>query len=436
MADLTPKMDVQFHVLIVGAGISGLVLAQGLKKAGIKYTIFERDTDLNVRSNEWTMALHWSLDRLEKILPPEVYQDMTKASCNPSISIEAGGNYPIIHGETGNLLAGVPYQKGLRVPRSKMRLLCAEGIKVQYGKELVDVAFNQSGEGVIATFKDGTLVKGSLIVGADGPRSKVREFAMGSAEKAAVSRFPIWHHNLTVCYRDAEKARYLRREFPTSYLALSNRSFHAFQSISSMPEGPEHPESWIFHLAMAWNGNPDHSLSYAERLALIKEKSQSLAEPARSAFLWIPEDTLVHRADISYWITQPWENHGGRLTLLGDAAHPMPPYRGQGLNHCVCDTSELLAAFDEVCNYKSSLEQAISKYEADLVPRGSEEVKCSVENGKMLHDWDKVRESPVFKDGFRPMKGHDTYQTMTEANELQNGTIQVSEAPASIAAQI
>ncbi len=45
--------------------------------------------------------------------------------------MDAGGTYPIINGETGAMLAGVPYAKGLRVPRSKMRALCAEGIDVQ-----------------------------------------------------------------------------------------------------------------------------------------------------------------------------------------------------------------------------------------------------------------------------------------------------------------
>ena len=77
------------------------------------------------------MAIHWSLDRLEKILPPAIYENMAKASCNPAIPIEAGGNYPIIQAETGDLLAGVPYKKGLRVPRSKMRALCGENIDVQ-----------------------------------------------------------------------------------------------------------------------------------------------------------------------------------------------------------------------------------------------------------------------------------------------------------------
>jgi hypothetical protein len=56
---------------------------------------------------------------------------------------------------------------------------------------------------------------------------------------------------------------------------------------------------------------------------------------------------------------------------------------------------------------ESTLQDVISIYEAELVPRGREEVKCSVENGYMLHDWEKVRESPVFRNGFKPMDGHD-----------------------------
>lgn len=100
-------------------------------QAGIKYTIVEREVSMNYRSNEWTMAIHWSLDRLEKILPSELWTKLAQTSCNPSVPMDAGGNYPIINGETGAMLAGVPYAKGLRVPRSKMRALCAEGIDVK-----------------------------------------------------------------------------------------------------------------------------------------------------------------------------------------------------------------------------------------------------------------------------------------------------------------
>lgn len=78
-------------------------------------------------------------------------------------------------------------------------------------------------------------------------------------------------------------------------------------------------------MAMAWMGEVDNTLSYKDRLALIKERARNQGEPSRSAFMWIPEDTEVHKADISYWISKPWNNHDGRLTLVGDAAHPMPP---------------------------------------------------------------------------------------------------------------
>lgn len=98
---------------------------------GFHYTIFEKETKLNYRSNEWTMAIHWSLDHLEKLLPKRLFAKLSEVSCNPNVPIEAGGNYPIINAETGNLLAGVPYARGFRVPRSKMRALCAEGIDVQ-----------------------------------------------------------------------------------------------------------------------------------------------------------------------------------------------------------------------------------------------------------------------------------------------------------------
>jgi hypothetical protein len=199
-----------------------------------------------------------------------------------------------------------------------------------------------------------------------------------------------------------------------------------------MPDGPDHPETWIFHLAMAWLGDPDHTLTYQERLAMIKERAKEMAEPARSAFTWIPDDVLVHRADISYWISKPWDNRGGRMTLVGDAAHPMPPCklplsspkrnilkfssgkltpntpdRGQGLNHCICDSSHLLDALNNIRSNTTTLCEAISAYDAEMQPRGAEEVKCSLENGLMLHDWEKVKQSPVFTNGFKPMTGHD-----------------------------
>jgi 2-polyprenyl-6-methoxyphenol hydroxylase-like FAD-dependent oxidoreductase len=87
--------------------------------------------------------------------------------------------------------------------------------------------------------------------------------------------------------------------------------------------------------------------------------------------------------------------------------------RGQGLNHCICDVSNLLRGITEVRDGKSALVDAIATYEREMIPRGTEEVSCSVENGMMLHDWDKIQESPVFRRGFKPMDGHSSIKVET-----------------------
>lgn len=89
---------------------------------------------MNSRSNEWTMAIHWALPLLEEILPDDIFAKVSGIACNPTVGIHSG-LYPIIHGESGQLITGVPYENGLRVPRSKMRKLSAEGIDVEVSRQ-------------------------------------------------------------------------------------------------------------------------------------------------------------------------------------------------------------------------------------------------------------------------------------------------------------
>jgi hypothetical protein len=75
----------------------------------------------------------------------------------------------------------------------------------------------------------------------------------------------------------------------------------------------------------SWRGTRDATLGDADRLKKLKEIANLLEEPWKSELLWIPEGTPVADNAVSYWITIPWDNADGSITLAGDAAHPLPP---------------------------------------------------------------------------------------------------------------
>jgi hypothetical protein len=94
--------------------------------------------------------------------------------------------------------------------------------------------------------------------------------------------------------------------------------------VQDVPD-PEDPANWKFQVVTSWLGKQDDSLDTAGRLAQVKEKASTMCEPFRSAVLWMPDDTKITYDTMAYWVTAPWDNHDGRATLAGDAAHPMTP---------------------------------------------------------------------------------------------------------------
>lgn len=72
-----------FEVLVIGAGSTGLLLAQGLKKHGIKFQIFEREDaqTYQARPREWGMTLHWAAKYITECLPPELQEGLNAGIC-------------------------------------------------------------------------------------------------------------------------------------------------------------------------------------------------------------------------------------------------------------------------------------------------------------------------------------------------------------------
>lgn len=115
----------------------------------------------------------------------------------------------------------------------------------------------------------------------------------------------------------------------------------------------------------------------------------------KNAIEWIPEGTPVGFNKLEYWKTIGFDNKGGRATLAGDAAHPMTPQRGQGLNHAICDVANLASALNKAQKGELSLNDAVSEYDTEMIKRGGDEVQAALVNTKMVHDWNFLLQSPL-----------------------------------------
>jgi hypothetical protein len=159
------------------------------------------------------MGIHWSLPQLEALLPSELRARLKEAQNDPFWGAPEEDFFKLYNGLDGTILKALPIPKTIKVSRRKMRALCSEGIDVQvrnrkiwiirwlmesqYGFELINITYSSDQKEVTAAFSNGESVTGSLIIGADGPRSKVRELLMGP-EKGAVTPMGIVHSNVAV----------------------------------------------------------------------------------------------------------------------------------------------------------------------------------------------------------------------------------------------
>ena len=157
-------------ILIVGAGLGGLALAQGLVNAGFHVTVFERDLSPTSRAQGYRISIRsMGMAALTALLTPEKMSRLSTAKI-----ADVGDGFTCANEKMQPLFAIPPGQDaGVQLVRSELRRLLQEAINVQRNKRLIRL--EDTGDQVIAHFEDGSCAKGDLLVGCDGGASTVRE---------------------------------------------------------------------------------------------------------------------------------------------------------------------------------------------------------------------------------------------------------------------
>lgn len=352
------------------------------------------------------MGLHWGAPVLKSLMPDEWWSHIQSLQVDPHVPTKDVDTLSFIQGDTGDTMAAFTFGPFYRLRRSKLRDLLARDLDIRYNKRLSDIAYSTDGTSVTAHFSDGTSETGRLLIGADGARSTARQCLLGS-RIGAINRLP---YAATFIQRKFTREQALHlRQFHPLFLACAhpdnNFAFFGMQDAAD----PDDPSSWTFFFYISWYSSLEEQdatadWTDAQRLTQQKELSKKFCDPWRSAYEWTPDDAPVWYMGLTDWDPgregHRWDNHGGLITMVGDAVHPMTYQRGQGLNHSITDAGQLRDVLVKV-QEGGDRKELISAFEEEMIKRGGGEVRDSTTNTILLHDWEKVKQSPFFTKGMK-----------------------------------
>lgn len=214
----------------------------------------------------------------------------------------------------------IPHAREINI--RKLRLLCAEGLDVQYNKKFSHYELIANG-GVSVFFEDGTHEEGTLAIGVDGAMSRMRQCLLGPSATTDLLPFALMNFNTSYT---SEQALYIREHLhPLVDIAIHPAGHYIRTNILDIPDEND-PSTWTFQFLSTWPlknvADYDNESDRVKRLKAHVERD-GWAEPYKSAIEWIPDDTRIRKDELKIWKTVKWDNQGGRVTLCGDAAHAM-----------------------------------------------------------------------------------------------------------------
>jgi 2-polyprenyl-6-methoxyphenol hydroxylase-like FAD-dependent oxidoreductase len=339
-------------IVIVGAGIGGLVFARALERAGLEARVFERapafapvGAGILVQTSALLALRTLGLD-----------EPVLASGCEVVLGLGLTSKGKILQSTRMDFLKDELGAGVVAIHRARLHEILASSLErttVTLGKDCV--GFDDDGTGVALHFSDGSSERGALLVGADGLRSAVRKGLRGD-EPLRYAGYTSWRGiaQRVPGAEDGRVAELWGRGLRFGYAAIGAN------------------EIYWFAVANAKEGERDDDAHHA-----VVERFRDFADPV-PALIGATAKERVFRTDIH---DRPpiasWSL--GRVTLLGDAAHPTTPNLGQG----GCMAIEDAVTLARCLATNDTHDAAFSAYERLRVARTSRIVDASYGFGRI-----------------------------------------------------
>ena len=384
------------HIAIIGAGIGGVALAVACLHRGIPFTLYERDTSFDARAQGYGLTLQQASNAIKGLGILSLKEGI---SSTRHVVHTTDGKEIVEWGKrTHQNTKANPKRINVHIPRQALRLALLQQLGkhnvVQWGHRLID--FKQiEGKGLELNFEvNGQIkvAKADLVVGADGIRSVVRSLLV--AEDVMPLGYLGYMVILGICSLEALKG-------VESTLLDSATVFQTVNGYERIYVMPFSKDTIMWQLSFP--------MLEEDAKALSAKGAEALKEEACRITQWhqpIPQMMAATLpAQISGYPVYDREllkpemlEQGGAVTLIGDAAHPMSPFKGQGANQALLDALALARGITKGCRPLSNWKEhgirkaVLSEFEEEMLARSAGKVKDSAEAVKLLHSKVVLRE--------------------------------------------
>lgn len=365
------------QIAIVGGGPGGLTLARLLQLKGANVKVYERDLNKEARVQGSPLDMHKDsgMEALRRAGLVEEFKKNFRAGADKKLIVNERADVFFSDHDTEPARDVDSGSFNPEIDRGPLRKILLESLQpetVVWDSHFMSMEAHD--EGWLMHFKNGISVYADLVIAADGANSKIRPYVTNI--KAFYSGITMVEVNVY----DAEKT------IPHIYRLLNGGKIMAFGHGKCILGGQKGNGNLGFYASYKTGENwaASSGLDFSDKAQVLNWFKEEYSEWS-SIWYELFENAaapIIPRLIYSMPLDQTWKALPN-ATLLGDAAHVMPPFAGEGANMAMLDALELSECLTS--DSYTTLQEAISSYEIPMRKRASMSAQRSLENGERMH---------------------------------------------------